>query len=73
MNEKVLKCLFDIRFSIREIESFFENKPKIFEEYSINILLKRAVERDLEIIGEAVNRIIKLKDEVERLIKKNAS
>jgi uncharacterized protein with HEPN domain len=31
----------------------------IFQEYKKNKMLKRAVERELEIIGEAINRIIK--------------
>jgi len=32
--------------------------PKSFEEYRKNQLLKRGVERNLEIIGEAMNRIL---------------
>ena len=59
MNEKVLKCLYDIINAIEEIESFFVNREKRFEDYSRDIILKRAIERDLEIIGEAVNRILK--------------
>ena len=58
MNEKILKWLFDIQAAIDEIESFFEEYPKDFNQYKSNLILKRAVERDLEIIGEAVNRII---------------
>ena len=61
MNERILKWLFDIRDAISEIDSYFENTPKEFEQYKSNIILKRAVERDLEIIGEAVNRILKNK------------
>ena len=38
---------------------FFTIYPKDFFEYKNNIILKRATERELEIIGEAVNRIIK--------------
>jgi uncharacterized protein with HEPN domain len=59
MNEKILKCLYDIKFSIEEIDSFFEGKELIFEEYTANIILKRAVERNMEIIGEAMSRILK--------------
>jgi len=58
MDERILKWLFDIRFSIEEIENFFTDKPKDFLVYKNNLMLKRAVERNLEIIGEAVNRII---------------
>ncbi len=59
MNEKVLKCLYDIKLAIEEIDSFFVGRQKRFDEYFKDILLKRAIERDLEIIGEAINRILK--------------
>jgi uncharacterized protein with HEPN domain len=58
MDEKILKWLFDIKLAIEEIESYFQDFPKDFNQYSKNLILKRAVERDLEIIGEAVNRIL---------------
>jgi uncharacterized protein with HEPN domain len=59
MEEKIQKWLYDIKFAIEEIESFFGDMPNSFKQYSSNLILKRAVERDLEIIGEAVNRILK--------------
>jgi uncharacterized protein with HEPN domain len=59
MDERIQKWLYDVKISVEEIESFFENTPLIFEEYKKNKMLKRAVERELEIIGEAINRIIK--------------
>jgi uncharacterized protein with HEPN domain len=59
MDEKILKWLFDIKAAIQEIEDFFHNFPKDFNQYKSNIILKRAVERNLEIIGEAVNRILR--------------
>jgi uncharacterized protein with HEPN domain len=59
MNEKVLKCLYYIKFAIDEVDSFFSERPKRFDEYSTDIILKRAVERNLEIIGKAMNRILK--------------
>lgn len=65
MNEKVLKCLYDIKFAIEEIDSFFVGRERRFEEYANDILLKRAIERDLEIIGEAMNRILKENPEIE--------
>ncbi len=58
MDERILKWLFDIKFSIEEIDSYFETTEKTFLAYQKNRMLKRAVERNLEIIGEAVNRII---------------
>jgi len=59
MDERILKWLYDIQFAIEEIESYFEDYPKDFNNFSSNLILKRAVERDHEIIGEAVNRILK--------------
>jgi uncharacterized protein with HEPN domain len=59
MNEKVLKSLFDIKLAVHEIDSFLPSANLTFPEYKSNLLLKRAIERNLEIIGEAMNRIIK--------------
>ena len=60
MNEKVLKCLYDVKLAIEEIDSYFIGKEKRFDLYSKDTILKRAIERDLEIIGEAINRILLL-------------
>ncbi len=59
MNEKVLKWLYDIKIAIDEVDSFFVHKEKSFFEYKNDLILRRAIERNLEIIGEAVNRILK--------------
>lgn len=59
MDSDIKTWLFDILQSIKEIESYFEDKPKKFEEYINDIKTKRAVERNIEIIGEAFNRIMK--------------
>jgi uncharacterized protein with HEPN domain len=50
--------LYDILQSITEIDSYYESNPKIFEEYLAYIKTKRAIERNIEIIGEAVNRVL---------------
>lgn len=50
--------MFDIKIAIEEIDSYFENTENTFTKYKENLMLKRAIERNLEIIGEAVNRII---------------
>ena len=42
-----------------EIDSFYEANPKTFAHYRKDLKTKRAIERDIEIIGEAVNRILK--------------
>lgn len=59
MDIEIKTWLYDILQSIHEIESYFEGKPKLYEDYFTDIKTKRAVERDIEIIGEASNRILK--------------
>lgn len=60
MDERIEKYLFDIKIAIDEIELFIKELSLMnFIEYKQNLLLKRAIERELEIIGEAMNRIIK--------------
>jgi uncharacterized protein with HEPN domain len=43
-----------------KIDSFFIGLDKRFDVYKENTLRKRAVERNLEIIGEAINRMLKI-------------
>ncbi|MFN4286735.1 MAG: DUF86 domain-containing protein [Lacibacter sp.] len=60
--EQVIKTsLYDILNAIVEIQGFFEDTPPNFETYQTDIRTKRAVERNIEIIGEALNRILKHK------------
>jgi uncharacterized protein with HEPN domain len=59
MDNGIKTWLFDILQSIEEIESYFTDKPELFEEYIKDNKTRRAVERNIEIIGEATNRIIK--------------
>lgn len=62
MELKINKYLFDIITSINSIYEYLgENRD--FNKYKENKLLRRAVERELEIIGEASNRILKLDSE----------
>lgn len=58
MENKTAKWLLDIINSIGEITEFQEKEDIIsFSHYRSNKLVKRAIERNLSIIGEAVNRI----------------
>lgn len=59
MDEYTLKCLYDIQESILSIEAFIDSNYN-FKYYIQNKQLRRAVERKLEIIGEALNRIAKV-------------
>ena len=59
MDNEIKTWLYDILNAITEIESFFIDRPKRFDDYQKDIRTKRAVERNIEIIGEATNRILK--------------
>lgn len=60
MDKRIQKWLLDIYECIKTIESYFENEPHDFTLYKKNEMRKKAVERNLEIIGEAVKRILDL-------------
>lgn len=64
MNIEIKTWLYDILKAIEEIESFFIDIPKDFLVYQHNLKTKRAVERNIEIIGEAMNRIMNLDDKI---------
>lgn len=68
MDERILKWIYDVRIAIDEINGYFENKEKDFLKYRENKMLKRAIERNLEIIGEAINRILKRDEAYEKQI-----
>ena len=59
MDNDIKTWLYDILNAIMEIESFFEDSTKEFAKYQSDLRTKRAVERNVEIIGEALNRILK--------------
>lgn len=59
MDKRILKWLYDVKIAIDEINTYFVGERMDFFEYKKNLMRKRAVERNLEIIGEAINRIIK--------------
>ena len=50
---------YDVLNAIIEIESFFNDTTKEFAKYQNDLRTKRAVERNVEIIGEALNQILK--------------
>lgn len=64
MNEQLLKYLYDIENSINSVEEFIGDNSS-FDNYLKNRMLKRAVERECEIIGEALNKILKIDPDIE--------
>ena len=55
MRRESKKFLFDIDEACRAVRDF--TKGKTFEDYRRDLMLRSAVERQFEIIGEALNRL----------------
>lgn len=51
--------LYDILNAIIEIESFLTDSPLDFHIFQNDLKTRRAIERNIEIIGEAMDRILK--------------
>jgi uncharacterized protein with HEPN domain len=71
MQNKILKYLFDIKKSCDLIINFTEEKS--FNDYDNNKMLSSAVERQFEIIGEALNQAIKLEPQLTNIISESRS
>lgn len=59
MKLEIKKFLYDIKESIESIENYLGEK-RDFNNYIADKMLRRAVEREFEIIDEALNRIEKI-------------
>lgn len=64
MLREIKKYLFDIKESINSIEDFLGATSSLHD-YLENKLLRRAIEREIEIIGEAVNKILKIDPDID--------
>ncbi|RLD66097.1 MAG: antitoxin [Bacteroidetes bacterium] len=64
MDNIVKKLLYDVLTSIDNIDSYI-GEHKIFEKYENNPMLQDAVERNIEIIGEAINKLLKIESSIE--------
>lgn len=64
MKRETKKYLFDIKTSIDSINEYLGHNRNFFE-YQNNKQLRRAVERELEIIGEATNRLFKTDETIQ--------
>jgi len=65
MDNDIKSWLYDILNAINEIDSFFIDVPKDFLAFQNDLRTKRAVERNIEIIGEAMSRILKRDDSIQ--------
>lgn len=66
MQPEVKKYLYDIEQACAALTSFTEGK--ILDDYNDSLLLRSAVERQFEIVGEALNNAIKIDSSVESKI-----
>ena len=57
MNIEIKTWLYDIVSAIKEIEAFISSTQD-FSSFEADLKTKRAVERNIEIIGEAMSRIL---------------
>ncbi len=65
MQPKVLKYLLDIESVISEIEIIKQRLGNDFNFFTKDVIMQRAIERELEIIGEAVRKIIEIRPDIE--------
>ncbi len=63
MQREIIKYLFDIKEAIDSIYDYL-GEERDFQVYLGKKVLRRAVERELEIIGEATNRILKFDQKI---------
>jgi len=63
MEEEIKTWLADIRQAINEINSFLPDKKDFFA-FKKDLKTRRAIERNVEIIGEAANRIVKQQPDI---------
>lgn len=63
MKNEALTWLDDIKQAIDEIEEFLPEKRDFFE-FKKDLKTRKAIERNIEIIGEAVNRILNAYPEI---------
>ncbi len=63
MQDEIKVWLEDIEKAITEINDFLP-EPKNFLEFEKDTKTKRAVERNIEIIGEAMSRILSVEPEI---------
>jgi uncharacterized protein with HEPN domain len=57
MDERTEKLLYDVKMAVDAIRTFCQGKTR--EAYSSDLLLRSAVERQYEIIGEALTKLRK--------------
>lgn len=63
MTNEIRKYLHDIKTSINAINEYLGPERNFFN-FQNNRMLKKAIEREFEIIGEAMNKLLKIDNEI---------
>lgn len=64
MDDQVKKSLEDILNSISHIELFCASRPKEFKAFCEDLCFRSAVQWEIAIIGEAMNRVLKINPDI---------
>ncbi|MDE6287638.1 MAG: DUF86 domain-containing protein [Muribaculaceae bacterium] len=64
MGRTVKKYLHDIYSAIEEIELFLSQRPRQYQIYLDDLMFKRAIERNVGIIGEAMSKILQIDNDI---------
>lgn len=64
MDESIRKYLEDMLQAIYEIEMAEDRFGRLYEIFENDVIFRKFVERNIEILGEAMNRILKIEPQI---------
>lgn len=65
MDDKIKKYLKDMHLAISEIEMAEQRFGRQYEIFETDVIFRKFVERNIEILGEAMNRILKVDSSIQ--------
>ena len=64
MDESIRKYLDDMLQAIYELEMAEDSFGRLYEIFENDVIFRKFVERNIEILGEAMNRILKIEPQI---------
>lgn len=64
MDKQIITYLTDIKNSIVNIETFCADRPRQFKVFCEDLCFKSAIQWEIAVIGEAMNRILKIDPQI---------